>query len=388
VPKWLESEPQPSPTAVSIHLPTSTIPPYETPIPAATKTLSPDLMETTPSPVPTLASLFPQTFPSNINPLTGVIAADTALLERRPMAVKVSNFPRYVRTWQSGLSRADNVYEYFTEDLETRFIAVFLGTDASRVGAVRSARFFDEHITRMYHAYLVYSGADFRLDEYFFATELKDFLFIPNDYDCPPLCRDDQIEDYNNYFLDTSKVSSYLEWAHKDNTRPLLSGMVFTTTPPFTTNSAGRIFVRNSYRAYNYWQYDAATQKYLRFQETVDNHEGVEPAYTAHIDNLTGKQITTDNLVVLLVRYIHNPQSTGEMYVVDLYNSGQAFIFRDGRIYEARWVRNAFDSLLSFTDPGGNPLPLKTGTTFFQVIGLSSTFSSDGGDWFFNFQMP
>ncbi|KAF0108278.1 MAG: hypothetical protein FD146_852 [Anaerolineaceae bacterium] len=385
---WLTPEPAATRTPVPRVVPTGTRSPFEYPTLAPTNTLSPDLIPVTPSPVPTLAYLFQQGFPPYINPITGMMAADLSPLERRPIAVKISNFPRYVRGWQSGLSLADNVYEYYTEDLETRFIAVFYGTDASRVGPVRSARFFDEHITRMYHAYLVYSGADDRIDDYLAATDLKDFRLIPNEYDCPPLCWDNDIADYNNYFLDTSKVSAYLEWAHKDNTRQPLSGMVFTTTAPFTTNSAGRIFVRNSYRAYNYWQYDAATQKYLRFQETVDNHEGVEPAYTAHIDNLTGKQITADNLVVLLVRYIHNPQSTGQMYVVDLYNSGQAFIFRDGRVYEARWVRTAFDALLSFTDPGGNPLPLKTGVTWFQVIGLGSAYSNDGGDWFFDFQMP
>ena len=385
---WLSPGPAATAAPLPLEFPTVTRAPLEYPTLAPTNTLSPDLIYSTPSPAPTLAYLFPQTYPSYIDALTGMMVSDSAILERRPIAVKVSNFPRYVRAWQSGLSLADNVYEYYTEDLETRFIAVFYGTDASRVGAVRSARFFDEHITRMYHAYLVYSGADDRIDDYLAATDLKDFRLIPNDYDCPPLCWDNDIADYNNYFLDTSKVSTYLEWVHKDNTRQPLSGMVFTNTAPFTTNSAGRIFVRNSYRSYNYWQYDATTQKYLRFQETVDNSGGVEPAYTAHIDNLTGKQINTDNVVVLLVRYIHNPQSTGQMYVVDLYNSGQAFIFRDGRVYEAHWVRTAFDALLSFTDPGGNPLPLKMGTIFFQVIGLSSTYSNDSGDWFFDFQMP
>lgn len=388
VPDLLKNESQPTPTLVSIDRPTATRSIFEATDLAPTHTLSPDLVETTPTPLPTLESLYPQTFPPYVNPLTGMIVPDVTILERRPLAVKVSNFPRYVRNWQSGLSMADHIYEYYTEDLETRFIAVYYGTNAKRVGAVRSARFFDEHITRMYHAYLVYSGADFRLDDYFFATDLKDFLLIPNDYDCPPLCKDDQIEDYNNYFLDTSGVSAYLDWAHKDNIRQDLYGMVFSSGAPFTTNNAGEIYVHNSYRAYNYWQYDTTMQKYLRFQETVDATEGVEPNYTPHIDNLTGQQISTDNLIVLLVRYIHNPQSTGQMYVVDLYNSGQAFIFRDGKVYDARWLRSGFDNLLSFTDAGGNPIPLKTGNTFFQVIGYNSIVTHESGEWFFDFQMP
>jgi hypothetical protein len=76
------------------------------------------------------------------------------------------------------------------------------------------------------------------------------------------------------------------------------------------------------------------------------------------------------------------------MYVVDLYNSGQAYIFRDGMVYDARWVRSEYNNLLTFTDAGGNPLPLKTGTTFFQVIGLSSTVTTAGNDWYFDFVIP
>jgi hypothetical protein len=211
---------------------------------------------------------------------------------------------------------------------------------------------------------------------------------LPNDYNCPPLCRDDRIDDYNNYFLDTTKVGADLKWAGTSNERQTLTGMAFTTIPPFSTRRADRIFTRYSVYAYNYWQYDPTAQRYLRFAETTNTDSGQDPAYTPQMDALDGQQVAADNVVVLFVRHIHNPQSTGEMYVFDLYNSGQAFIFRDGRVYAARWVRTAFDALLSFTDPGGNPLPLKTGTTFFQVIGLSSAYSNDGGDWFFDFQMP
>jgi hypothetical protein len=120
----------------------------------------------------------------------------------------------------------------------------------------------------------------------------------------------------------------------------------------------------------------------------VDTLNGQEPAYAPLVDTLTDKQVTTDNVVVLFVRHIHNPQSSGQMYVIDLFNSGQAYIFRDGHVYNALWVRTAFDNLLSFTDQSGNPLPLKTGTTFFEVIGLSSTVTTSGSDWYFDFIMP
>ena len=70
-------------------------------------------------------------FPIDINPLTG-LSTDPTFLDRRPILVKVSNLPRDVRP-QSGLSRADIVYEYYTEEGTTRFIAIYYSQDAEQV---------------------------------------------------------------------------------------------------------------------------------------------------------------------------------------------------------------------------------------------------------------
>ena len=40
--------------------------------------------------------------------------SDPSLLERRPLAIKVANYPRYIRP-QSGLTLADNIFEYYIE---------------------------------------------------------------------------------------------------------------------------------------------------------------------------------------------------------------------------------------------------------------------------------
>ncbi len=96
------------------------------------------------------------------DPLTGLIPADPSLLDRRPIAIKISNYPRAIRP-QYGLNEADVVYEYYIEWLDTRFIGVFYGDNAKQIGPVRSGRYFDEHITRMYHSYYVFNYADPRV---------------------------------------------------------------------------------------------------------------------------------------------------------------------------------------------------------------------------------
>ena len=61
-----------------------------TPVPTATATLEP-----TASYPP--EGYGPSNFPSDVDPLTGLSVANPALLDRRPMVIKVSNLPRDVR---------------------------------------------------------------------------------------------------------------------------------------------------------------------------------------------------------------------------------------------------------------------------------------------------
>ena len=101
---------------------TATLPAGVTAIPTLTPTAGPPTA--TPYPVvipliihePTPVGYGPDEFDFGINPLTGLMVDDPARLERRPMAIKVTNYPRYVRP-QPGLSKADIVFEYYMERL-------------------------------------------------------------------------------------------------------------------------------------------------------------------------------------------------------------------------------------------------------------------------------
>ena len=85
--------------------------------------------------------------------------SDPAALDRRPLAIKVANFPRRVRAAQTGLSQADNVWEHYAEGGTTRFTAIFLSQGPDRIGNVRSARLIDTYLGQAYQAMLVASGS-------------------------------------------------------------------------------------------------------------------------------------------------------------------------------------------------------------------------------------
>lgn len=340
----------------------------------------------------------PDNFPFFINPLTGLLVGDTDLLDRRPMAIKVTNHPRYVRP-QSGLSKADIVYEYYMEEGIPRFIAVFYGQDAEKVGPVRSGRLFDEHIFRMYDALFVFGNADTRVMDYFTTLEKHrvNSLVVESNYDhdqvCgvdPPnrLCRDREIESYNNMFANTVELENYYDRVF-GNYRPDLTGMMFTTRVPLSNHLGLNIRVRYSLIVYGFWEFLPETGKYMRFQETQDYSSAARESYAPLLDDMTGDQIAADNVVVLIVPHeYYTKTDRSEIYKIFLQGRGRAIVFRDGFSYEAEWIRPRNGGVLRLYTPDGNPFPLKPGTTWFEVMSQYAEVKNSGMDWWFTFGTP
>jgi hypothetical protein len=326
------------------------------------------------------------------NPLTGLPVSDPSLLERRPMVIKIANAPDYIRP-QSGLTLADVVYEYYIEWGDTRFIAVMYGNDSPMVGPVRSGRYFDEHIARMYHAFLMFKGADPRELSYLEGGTLNDFLVIvySNESVCPPVVLGPERRDsYNNAFFNTAKWAACALRKGIDNSKQVLRGGFFSEQVAEGGLDATRIFSFFSDYSYSYWNYDAATHKYFRYQEANDLVNSKPETYAPLSDAQTGLPVTTDNVVVLFVPYIFANQydAHDEVYHIDLLAYGNAFVFRDGVATPAIWNRTDEDQPLLLTTVTGNPIYLRPGRTFYEVMGVNSTYTQDGTDWHFVFQTP
>jgi hypothetical protein len=330
----------------------------------------------------------PYGFPNNINPLTGQPVDDPALLERRPLVIKITNFPRSVRP-QWGLSMADNVYEYYLEDGLTRFIGIFYGKDANRVGPVRSGRPFDEYIIRMYKGIFAFAYADDRLIDFWEGSDINPFIVYETPKNCPPMCRIGSTDSYNNLYTDTHALTLYGNTMNITQGRQNLNGLRFEeqTLAMNGGGLASRLETHFSLTSYNYWDYDPATLRYYRWQEAErgDQSQLYEPLF----DSLNSQQVYADNLVVLLVpvKYFFKSNST-EVYDFQLSGRGKGYALRQGKIFDIYWQRPNKDSLISLTFPNGNYYPLKPGNTFFEVLGDQSTHQVLDKTWRFNFVIP
>lgn len=386
------------PTAVPTSLPTETAEATATVQPSVTNSPSPVPATATPRPSATAAitpsatpgypssGYGPSNFPADVDPLTGLQVSNPALLARRPVIVKVENLPRDDRP-QWGVSFADIVYEYYTERGGTRFAAVYYGNDSEIVGPIRSARFFDFNLVRMYKAAFVFGYAYADLYSALASSEFSDRLIVEGTKWADIFTRFDP-KGRNILQVNTSLLSAALTRNKVDNSRQNLDGMLFQKQAPAGGQDGQQLFVRFSGGIYNRWDYDAATGKYLRFSDAADDVNRNNEKYTQLTDRLTQKPIAFDNVVVLQVshRYIQKPPD--EVVDMTLIGEGSAWIARDGKVFPVKWKRAKAGDVLTLVNSDGTPFAFKPGQTWVEVHGTSSTVSSKDGVWKFVHSMP
>lgn len=330
----------------------------------------------------------PEYFPTDINPLTGLPADDPQLLERRPIAIKVTNYPRSVRP-QWGLSLADHVYEYYIGDGMSRFVGIYYGKDASRVGPVRSARLFDEHLMRMYRAIFVFGWADDPVLEFLVQPDLRRFLIVERADNCPPLCRIGPRGAYNNLYADTSHIAVELQKRRTNNDRQKLTGLRFEAETPKSGHPADQISIRFSPISYHRWYYNPDKGRYLRWQETEDRVQG-EPVCAPLSDSLTGSQLSAANIIILLLPHRYHLRFSATVIIDQPFEGeGYGYALRDGQIYPITWSHAKPDELPRLALPNGKPYPLKPGNIWFEVLSDISTLRANGAKaWHFEFVLP
>lgn len=346
-------------------------PPTETPTPTATNT---------PTPTPTLVtSIGPDNFPADVNPLTGLQVENPNLLNRRPVIVKVANYPAVGRP-HAGLSYADIVWEYYIGEGSNRFAALYYGQDGEKIGPVRSGRLVDPELARMYQAVLAFSGAN----QENVLPRIYDLLGnrILTEGNCPGLCRDDYT--VVGVFANSADITAQMEARGVTQSKPDLTGMLFDTKLP-----AGGINAEKATLFYNFldkgdWVYDETSGKYLRWIENADNYEQMIPL----VDRLNNQQLAFSNVIMAYATYTEYSSVLHDIAVWDNTGGMPAVVFRDGKAYEVTWKATNQEKPIQFFDAQGNLFPLKPGNTWINLVGSNTTLEVTDSEWFFTFRMP
>lgn len=353
------SETQPAATPVpSRELPTPAI---IAPTATVAATSAPE--EATPESSPVVILRSGADFGDDRNPLTGELMADPSVLDRRPLAIKISNAPaRFVRP-QHGLNDADLVFEHVAEGGITRFTLIVYGKTPDDVGPIRSARLIDLELPAMYDAALAFSGASVGVSRRLYASDFEERILGSTE---PGYYRTGADKPFE-HTLFGNPVTFWSALSDKGlNTRPnFTSFMSFSEEAPEGGQPANEVNINFDWENV-FWFYDQVSGRYLRWASGE-----------RHLDGNSGEQVRTTNVVVIIANHVLDPTICEEIrdgtcahlsVQAQIWNSGPAIIFRDGQRYDVTWHRLNRSDMFTFTDASGQPFPLQIGNSWFEVM--------------------
>lgn len=290
-------------------------------------------------------------------PLTGIVAESADAVTARVMSVKIENSP--AARPQTGLDKADVVYEVIAEGGITRFHAIFHSKVPTVVGPVRSARPPDLFIISQYHSMLAHVGGPRAVRNKLANRSLYndlDQFFNPASY-----WRSSDRPAPHNMYLNVAKLRD-LGIKNRGYAASLpVTGFEFNKSAAPATVSVTTLNVAVSGSNKVRWAYDGSTHLYAR---SING--------TAHKDAVTGKQLTAHNVVVIWARITPYPGDKHGVVDIKLKGSGRATVLRGGQKFDGTWEASG-DAPPRFRDADGNTIKLDPGNTWIQVIGNDQT---------------
>lgn len=291
----------------------------------------------------------------DVYPLTGLPVNDRATAERPALFVKIDNEPGAFP--QAGLNDADLVYEEMVEGNYTRLLSVFQSRNADPLGPVRSVRPTDPQLVAPFGGLFGYSGGTERFINLLRQTPGITDVGVGNVAAAYPRRSIHSIP--HNQYTATQRLYE----AAPPGLRPpppfspfLTPGQAFS--PPGATPATkvtvpfGAITVT--------WDWDAAAGVWKR------SHDGKPDV----LEN--GEPETATTVIVQFVPYEPVPGATDSVgaQVVDAQLAGQqgeAWILANGQVFKGRWSKPELTSVIAYTDPGGQPVPIPPGRTWIEL---------------------
>lgn len=353
-----------APPATATVIPATPTPqPSATSVPAtATATVAAPTATAT-QPAPTAS---PTPSPEVYWPLDGAPADPGEPLNRRPIVAKIDNFPD--ARPPTGLSFADVVVEAPAEAGITRFNAVFHHDLPEVIGPIRSARLIDLTVVPWFNGLFLHVGASEPVMDRLHASDLTDLdqFFHPNLY----WRSSDRPAPYNMY-ADPAAVIDYADDLGLLKNNDVGSLLFYHGDPPAVPGDRPGPSVRLNYSpaAQTAYVYNPDGGLYLR-------SIGGEP----HLDAATGQQIAAANIIVMETSVTETDiveDTLGNLSLqIDTIGSGDVTLFRDGRAMSGTWQRGSVDAMIELFDSAGNPLTLKPGQTWIQIIPAGMPFTN------------
>ncbi|MGC5326218.1 DUF3048 domain-containing protein [Brevibacillus sp. SYSU BS000544] len=282
-------------------------------------------------------------------PFTGI--GTDQKIENRPIMVMVNNHP-YARP-QSGLDKADIVYEILAEGEVTRFVAIYQSQRPEVIGPVRSIRPYYIQVGAGFDAVMAHVGGS---EDALETLARSDYSAINEISNGKYFWREKFRKAPHNVYTDLGRI----EQAMKDKGMRDRSELpYFPFLPADSQITQGEVAntvdvtFHSLYKAS--YRYDSASKKYLRFTQGKP-----------HIDLTTSEQLATTNLIVIASK--HQVLDKEGRRAVDVVGPGDGYLFQQGKARKVKWKRSG-GVIRVYTDASyAEELPLLPGNTWINII--------------------
>lgn len=289
--------------------------------------------------------------------LDGLMVA-TADANNLPICVMIENAAFSGVRPQSGLAAASIVYEVIVEGGITRLMAVYAGEQTDPVGPVRSARDtyieFASEIDCMY----THAGGSETAMAALDGLKLKNLDALREG---KYFWRDDSKSSPHNLFTKTSNLEDAALNGHSWKNEPTYDTWLFRDD-----NKARKTPGQEGYISNINIEYGGAYNVEYKFNFENNNYERYN-GDDAHIDNNTGKILTTRKVIIQKVPPGWFLEGKGRINFA-VTGEGEAVIFQEGEVIVGKWKKPNRLSRTLFFDGNGNEIEFIRGNTWLDIV--------------------
>jgi len=266
----------------------------------------------------------------------------------RPLAIMVGNSPEEV-IHQTGLNKADIIYEANVEYPFTRLIAIFNNSDEAIVGPVRSSRYYFSRLAVEWSAIFAHCGGQ----------SLKNGKIINLDQMRYPSLywRDKVIGGWINLFTKTQNIREKSRKMGFQENVNLDNHLLSLRTLNLSGGDIRKISIKYNQKYTISYEYKDDTNTYLRYINSK-----------LHQDSKTLEPVTVSNIII---QYVPVEKISGDKegrLEVEVIGEGIAKIFYGGNYYLTKWVKKSKDHPTVYYDRQGNVINLNQGNIWIHLV--------------------
>ncbi|MGD7054431.1 DUF3048 domain-containing protein [Sutcliffiella horikoshii] len=283
-------------------------------------------------------------------PFTGEMVEEK--VDARPVAVMVNNDIK--ARPQSGLHKADVVYEVLAEGDITRLLAIFHSDMPETVGPVRSSRAYFVDLAKAYDALYVFHGWSPGAKEKIQAGEVDGINGLT--YDGTLFKRASFRKAPHNSYISSENIQKGAEQLNYETQAEVLPFTFLKKGQinPYEGTALEQVKIEYSSRQATHveYRYDAEQKAYVRYSGGVK-----------HTDLETEEEIVAHN--VFLVETSHLVVDKQGRREIDITSGGNGVLIQHGERFNVEW-KSVDGKILPYKN--GEQVPLVPGKTWIQII--------------------